>query len=159
MSTKDSQIERIQRALDRGASRPHQASAIAMEIFRLRLDRGDADAAVRALVARFVGALPAWGMADLIARQMHYARTLAESNGALEYEEMHKLFSLCDEIRALQALGLAADRPARESLETALRARFSAERKKARMVAEDKAEVWNRDAFWYTENLNDAELG
>ena len=149
----DTRAAEIRASIDSGAALPHQAAAIAMEIFLLSVGRGAADSEVRSLVARFIEILPVWGMPDLLALQMSYAQTLAEAKGQLEYEEMHKLFSLRDEIRAMRTLGLAADEQDVVELDTALRSRFSADPKKARLVAEDRVEGWNRDSWWYAENL------
>lgn len=98
-------------------------------------------------------------MKGLIDTQARYAKSLASSPGKLLYEEMHKLFSLCDEIRALRYLGLATATAEYEELEAALRERFSTEREKAKLVAQDKAEIWNRDSWWYAENLGYDDSG
>ena len=104
--------------------------------------------------ARLLERLPAWGMKDLISTQAAYAKRLASSPGPLLYEEMHKLFSLCDEIRALRYLGLTLTISECEDLEAAIRERFSIERGKAKLVAEDRVERWNREWWWYAENLS-----
>ena len=65
------------------------------------------------------------------------------------YEEMHKLFSLCDEIRALVGPSLAEADGGIRDLNEALKARFTGEPRKARLVAEDRSDSWNRDSWWY----------
>lgn len=124
-----------------------------MDLFLFLRDARQDQAELRSLVVSFAESLPVWGMADLLAVQTNYARNLAASPRALEYEEMHKLFSLCDEIFALRELGLTAAADTIEELDSALHARFAAEPRKSRLVAEDRAENWNRDLWWYGENL------
>lgn len=98
-------------------------------------------------------ALPGWKLDDLVSRQMLYAIRIAQTAGKIEYEEMHKLFSLCDEIYALRKLGLAAASEMEREFETAIRQRFRKESAKARAAAEDRADEWNRKLWWYAENL------
>ncbi len=121
----------------------------------LRSNGGQDQVEVRRLVARFMDSLPVWGMEDVLANQVEYARRLASAPGELLYEEMHKLFSLCDDVRALRELGLTIGAKELEEMEAALRARFSAEPRHARQVAEDAVEDWNRDWWWYADNLKE----
>ena len=124
-----------------------------MEIFSLWVDSDQGQQIARTLAATFIDALPAWNMTDLLAHQMSYAQRLADSEGPLLYEEMHKLFSLRDEIHAMRVLGLPADDGALAAVDAALRRRFAAESNKARLVAEDMVERWNRELWWYARNL------
>lgn len=92
-------------------------------------------------------------MGNVAARQAEYALKPAESKSDLEYEEMHKLFSLCDEIYALDFLGLPLDVSLRRRFEQGVMRRFERERQKARNVAADKYEWWKEGIWWYDENL------
>lgn len=152
----DSRTAKIHEGLGRRFHLPHQAAAMALQLFVLLVEHGDAQQ-TRGLIARFVEALSASGMSDLLCVQMAYARRLAESTGPLQYEEMHKLFSLCDEIGAMRMLGLTEPDQVADSLEHALRSRFALERSKARLVADDKVTPWNRDFWWYAENVTKVE--
>jgi hypothetical protein len=73
------------------------------------------------------------------------------------YEEMHKLFGLCDEIHALRSLGFSAETALLEKFERDVRARFIAEPKTARLAASYNVEPWNRDLWWYADNLRERE--
>jgi hypothetical protein len=146
-------LQKIQDAMERGVSLPHQAASIGVDLYFLLQDGGQDQAEVRRLVARFMESLPLWGMEDVLANQAEYARRLASAPGELLYEEMHKLFSLCDDVRALRELGLDIGAKDLEEMDAALRARFSAEPRKARLVAEDKVDDGNRKWWWYADNL------
>lgn len=93
------------------------------------------------------------GLSDVLHQEINYAIKIAQSEGELEYEEMHKLFSLCDEIMALRNIGLKVDDSVYEKYIKVLRYRFSKEKKKARFVAEDLYEDWKKYYWWYSENL------
>lgn len=66
---------------------------------------------------------------------------------------MHKLFSLCDEIYALECLGLKLDKIKKRKLEESLRSRFSQEKKNANIAAKQNVELWSNDLWWYKENI------
>lgn len=128
----------------------HQAAAIGLQLHKLQSRLGVAmDRRVEGLMNRYLSLLPAWGLEDLLQRQTDYAIEIASAEGALEYEEMHKLFSLCDEISALQALGLKSDSAQRSRLEAAVRQRFDVQRRVAQLVAEDRAEGRSTDKWWF----------
>lgn len=147
-----SNAAKIRAAIARGARLPHQAVSIAMDLFFLIRAFGSKEPLVDDLVQSFFVSLSGWGMEDLLATQIDYARTLAAAPGELEYEEMHKLFSICDEIQAMREIGLSIEDSELEDLATVLRSRFLSEARKARLVAEDKAEEWNREWWWYRDS-------
>jgi hypothetical protein len=154
MAKIDTLLRDTEEMLARPMERPHQASAIAMNLFLLSLVHGLAqDPRVMVLRAGFEQALQRAEMTDLLGRQLEYASQLATAGRSLLYEEMHKLLSLCDEIHALRALGFDVDQEFLRRYEGDVRSRFDVQRKQARMVAEDKAEPWNRNLWWYAENL------
>ena len=154
MMNKKSLIKSVQEGLTRDIKLPHQACSIAYEIFllgyALKLE-GDSD--VKGLITAFVTSLSNWELDDLLIRQVGYAIRLAEADGKLEYEEMHKLFSLCDEIYALEFIGLNFDNDLKIDFEESIRRRFTQEKKKAKLVSEDKAENWQKELWWYKESL------
>jgi hypothetical protein len=91
---------------------------------------------------------------ELLANQTRYASRLASAPGKLIYEEIHKLFSLLDEVHALRATGHSADEALLQQMNVDVRARFAAQREEVRLVAEDRVEDWNRSFWWYADNLD-----
>jgi hypothetical protein len=149
MASSDEILERVERAMTRPLQLPHQAAAVAIDLFRLGA-RGD-DPHIATLSERFRARLRDAGLHDVLDEQLRYAIRLASDGGALAYEEMHKLFSLCDAIHAMQWLGLSPSSGLAEVLETSARDRFARQPRDAGLVAEDRAEDWNRSLWWYAE--------
>jgi hypothetical protein len=149
---KDAERQR-ESLLRQGFVSRHEASAAALDLFRLldaaAPDHGTADA----LRSRFEAAVHAAEFDDLAATQAAYASRLAEAAGLLTYEEMHKLFSLIAELDALERLGYAPSSATTDALREGVRAHFAAQRRIARMVAEDRVEDWSRSRWWFAENL------
>ena len=71
---------------------PHQASTIAYLLFSLLVRLEKRDDKVKALSKKFLELLPVWGFEDLTTLQADYAIRIANYEGELEYEEIHKLF-------------------------------------------------------------------
>jgi hypothetical protein len=86
--------------------------------------------------------------------QMDYAIRLSDSRFDLEYEEMHKLFSLLNQIYAIEKMGFTIDVNKKNEFEKSVRTRFEKEHQKARLVAEDKFDDWNQHLWWFAENLS-----
>jgi hypothetical protein len=102
------------------------------------------------MAMRFVKALAEHGLHDLLVEnQAKYAIRLSEARGELTYEEMHKLFSICDEVWALTKLGLTCEEDLLERFSDSVRDRLKQEPTKARLVAEDRQEPWSRRLWWY----------
>ena len=95
----------IEKEIRKNKQMPHLASAVAYEFFLLLFVFNKKSATVENMLSAFKKRLFDWELEDLLHRQVEYANTLANSKGNLEYEEMHKLFSLCDEIHGLEKLG------------------------------------------------------
>lgn len=154
LSNSQKLIESIKRQLRRDVRLPHQASAIACDLLVLARQLGQSgNPEVRDLTSEFTDRLRHWGLSDLLVRQVNYAIRIAASEGRLEYEEMHKLFSLCDEIFALECAGLEMDQSLRDKFERSIQLRFDQERSKSKLVAGDRVEPWNKDFWWYKCNL------
>jgi hypothetical protein len=151
---KASAIRAIEESLQSDVRLPHQAASIALDIFMLMVRLGASDPEAQALRSRFHALLSSRGMEDLLENQVEYAMRLAQAEGALEYEEMHKLLSLCDRIYQLEFLGLSFEAALRARYEQAVRDRFRRERNVAHMTAQDRVEDWNKDKWWYRENLH-----
>jgi hypothetical protein len=128
----------------------HQAAAIGRQLHKLQ-SRADLamDRRIGMLVNRYFTLLSSWGLEDLLQRQTDYAIVLASAEGELEYEEIHKLFSLCDEISALESLGLKHDIAQRSRFESAVRKRFSDQSRVAELVAEDRGESGGAGKWWF----------
>jgi len=154
MRDKDTLLNSVQKKLEGTVRLPHQACVIGYELFLLAyLLKLDKDPQVNNLISTFTYRLPTWGLKELLNRQVNYAIRIAESEYNLEYEEMHKLLSLCDEIYALEYIGLNFDENLKNHYEESIRKRFSKQREKAKIVTEDKAEDWQRELWWYKENM------
>jgi hypothetical protein len=152
MSSNNNLLTSITTALSKDNPLPHQAASISIDIQKLSLNSPD-NKTINKLKSDYIGKLNSWKLSNIISHQINYAIRIAASPGLLEYEEMHKLFSLCDEIHALQYCGLTIEAQEKINFEETIRTRFRKEQKKARMVAEDKIENWKKDLWWYKENL------
>lgn len=144
-------------ALDRLATARlhHQVAAIASELWALvRRDGREAmEVASADLKAMFADAVDKKGMTDIANHQAAYAIRLAGSPGDLLYEEMHKLFSLADELHALQAMGCAVSTATAAAFEARVRERIRRQSAMARSVARDRVDSMSRDLWWYGEAL------
>jgi hypothetical protein len=151
MELRDSVKERlVQEGL-----KPYQAAILGYDIFILRNVHGSiSEEEYKLIVERYLSVLSSCNLTDLLVKHTQYAMQIAKQHRNLEYEEMHKLFSLCDEIMSLKSLGLEIEESLYKDYEDALRDRFLIEKKKARLVAEDKVEEWKKDYWWYSENLS-----
>ena len=152
------QIERkikfIEKEIQKDKQMPHLASVVAFEFFLLIYILKEKDEKkIRKLYSVFINQLSNWNLENLLDRQIEYAIKLADSEGKLEYEEMHKLFSLCDEIYALETLGFTKNKKYKLTLEEALKKRFLKEKKKAKLVSEDKVDNWRKELWWYKDNI------
>jgi len=140
---------------------PHQAAALAYDICLLRaLDKDICEVEFDRYREAYRSVLATVELTDALTNQVNYAIRIASHSGELEYEEMFKLFTLCDSINAMQILGLKIDEQSKSEFEAALKERFRRDKKKARMVAEDLVEDWKKDWWWYVKNLaTDSEPG
>ena len=154
MMTKDEILAAILEALAREISLPHQASTVGYYLFLLlhvHNARGNPD--VEGIRLRFLQSLPQWRFEGLLQHQIDYARRIADSEGNLEYEDMFKLMTLCDEVHGLEELGLNVPLEKKAEFEKSVKRRFESNRDAARFVAEDLVEDWKNDLWWYRENL------
>ncbi|MCG3192159.1 MAG: hypothetical protein DIJKHBIC_01395 [Thermoanaerobaculia bacterium] len=87
---------------------------------------------------------------NLASRQVAYAARLARYPGELLYEEMHKLFSLSDEVESMLELDMSLTLDEKQDWLSAIRERLEREPEKARLVAEDTAKGWNADWWWHS---------
>ncbi|MBQ0734834.1 hypothetical protein [Aquimarina celericrescens] len=92
----DNSIRFIEKHLNDKSKMHHQASSIGYQLFLMKIIDGHSLA--DNLILKYKKRLVDWNLEDLLSKQVEYGIVIAESNENLEYEEMHKLFSLCDEI-------------------------------------------------------------
>lgn len=134
--------------------RPGQVASLGNSIFRLKnVYKKLNDKDYQNFLNEFMQLIEKCDLHILLERQMEYALKLAKAGRELIYEEMFKLFCLCDEIVGLKGIGFEVDGSLNNELKEALRERFKREPKKAKHVAEDLNENWKKDYWWYSENF------
>jgi hypothetical protein len=152
--TKAELLEELQHKLQVPPRLPGSAAELGYEVFLLSKELQSCNDPDGARLTRtyheYVTNHKCFGM---VQNQIEYAIRLASDQGDLLYEEMSKLFSLRDEIEALKTLGYVGDREGYIRCEQALRNRFQREKRKAQLVAQDRANQWNRGWWWYVENV------
>jgi hypothetical protein len=77
-----------------------------------------------------------------------YTIRLAASQNLI-YEEMHKLFSLLDELTALADLGAQVDSQLADRVRGEVDTKFRSQSRIAKMVATDRRDTWNRNKWYY----------
>jgi hypothetical protein len=154
-TTAEDLIRQAEEALARPLRLPYQASAIATRLYKLsNVHQLADDDRVVALQQRFHDVLEQAELPNILGNQLEYASRLASAPGPLIYEEMHKLFALCDEIHALRSQGFRADDALVRQFEDDVRRRFAAQPKEAMLAAQYNVKKWNRTLWWYAENLD-----
>lgn len=130
---------------------PHQAAAIGRTVFLLRTGTRHDD--IHELIDGFKVSLRRWGLETIVENQVQYASRVAAHDDDLIYEEMHKLFSLRDEIHGLVEIGISSTPSSVEQLDALMRHRFQRQRHMAELVAQDCVADWNKSLWWYSENV------
>jgi hypothetical protein len=153
MKEQHEQIKLIEKKIEGSIKFPYQAATIAFELFYLRIQDTKTNLKLESLLKKFLEKLSTLGLDNLHIIQADYAIRISNYGGKLEYEEMHKLFSLCDEIHAMDYLGLKLDQNKKRELEESLRSTFLRDKKNANIAAHQNVELWNKNLWWYVENL------
>ena len=98
----------------------------------------------------YLSALKKWNCVNILESKMNYAIKLMNSRASLEYEEIHLLFSLFDSIYSMIYLGLFSNDELKINYEK-MQIKFlnERERKKVKLVAQDRFENWKKDRIWY----------
>jgi hypothetical protein len=144
-------IKSIEKKITQGLALPYMASETAYELFiLLYVLEEDRKHAIQ-LLEKFHNILQGKKWGSLADHQARYAIRIAEANGTLLYEEMHKLFSLCDEIYAMENLGIILSEDLKNDFEYAIRQRFKKEQMQAQTAAQHNVEDWNKNLWWYKE--------
>lgn len=148
-------LRSARRGLGKNFNLPHQPSSVARDLFLLSHVYGLADdPRVRPMILRFFELLTEAGFPDLPEHQIRYAMRIADpSHAPILFDEMFKIFSLCDEIHALQMLDLQVGEELYAEYKETLRARFSLQKRDASHAAQKLVERWSKELWWYAENL------
>jgi hypothetical protein len=121
VSLLDDVERRVRRQLSLGLRPPADAGAVATDLLVLSTMGRDASA----LIDEFRQAVEAAGLLDVLGQTLRYAERLATASGPLLYEEIFKLVGLREEVRALYALGFAADPSWVRTVEDLISVRFA----------------------------------
>ena len=99
-------IESIEKGLASNMELPHQACSLGVNIFLLSLI--EEKMIVGEYLSQFFELLSSLEFGNLTENQADYAIRIAsiDSKSKLIFEDMFKLFSLCDDIYALEAIGI-----------------------------------------------------
>jgi hypothetical protein len=134
---------------------PHQVGAMGFEVYLL-VRANDLGEEGQQLVISFREYVKHNGFENLVQHQIEYVMRIIGYRH-LVYEDIHKVFSLCDEIEGLRQLGLEVDDRIYTTYQETLRGWFKKERRKAQLVAQDNVEGWKKEWWWYSENLSTAQ--
>lgn len=126
---------------------PHKVSSLIFEVFMLIYFYERKDWLARIPEVRKV--VLENGFEEIAREQAEYAIRISDSDRMIEYEEMHKLLSLCEEIFALDYLGFKLENRMKRIYVQSVTKRLLKEAKKATMVIQDKLEDWNKDIWCY----------
>lgn len=108
-------------------------------------------------VERYRRALVESNCTDVLAQEFEYAISLALADGDLVFEEMCKLYALCETTVALSRLGLSCDAGLTAALPRALRVRIGRQRGVANAAAETTRRGWSKDFWCYDPLLGAAQ--
>jgi hypothetical protein len=126
---------------------------LATHVYRLSLSCGQQeDSEIPRLIDAFHAYVNDHKCEDAAGTQMEYAMRLIRAKGGLIYEEIHKLFYLCDQIESLKHVGMNVDEQEYRTFQEEMRKWCKRNARGARLVAEDCVEDWNENWWWYSEN-------
>lgn len=137
----------ITRKISQGFRNPAQAAAVGVEVFlATKVSAGNG---AQELVRAYLSMLAKDGYSDVLENQNAYAIRLAQAEGDLMSEEFCKLFSLCETVEALGAIGLALSDDSVEQLKSAVGGRVEAQPRLAKATARTTVESWSRHLWCY----------
>lgn len=139
-------INEIRRTLEKTEVLPHEASTLGYEMFFLKYVTKDENS--DALIERFKKAIQRWDLTRLITIQEEYICRIINAEH-IEYEEIHKVFSLCEEIYALEKVGLNIEENERRKFKEQFELFLRTERKRTAMVAQERKRDWSKDLWFY----------
>lgn len=141
--------EKIKNVIINNASNFPEYSA--QEIVKFFIEEDELDIADKKEVLDFyISALNSMNEENLFERQVKYALKLMKIRKTLMYEEVHKLFSLFDNIYCLNLLGFNLKGEGLIEYEM-LKNDFILNKaaKVAKLVSEDRFEEWKGNWWWY----------
>lgn len=141
--------EKIKNVIINNASNFPEYSA--QEIVKFFIEEDELDIADKKEVLDFyISALNSMNEENLFERQVKYALKLMKARKTLMYEEVHKLFSLFDNIYCLNLLGFNLKGEGFIEYEM-LKNDFILNKaaKVAKLVSEDRFEEWKGNWWWY----------
>ncbi|NHZ99182.1 hypothetical protein [Massilia sp. CCM 8734] len=139
--------------LDRESFLANQAAGIGFDLFLAKFVYEIPDALTRDIFLKFWERINRSKIENILVNQINYALRLA-APGQLEYEEVNKIFSLCDDVYALAILGFKAPEELIAEFEDKVREKLASVKKISRAVANASVEDWNRNLWWYKENVS-----
>lgn len=146
-------LKSIREMLKKPLLNPSQLSGIGEEVYILKKVFKLEENIYQDILNEYMNIIRKLDLHDLLKRQIEYAIRIAESRKDLIYEDMFKLFCLCDEIMGLKGIGFKIEESMNNELNEALKYRFRKESKKAKLVAGDLYEDWKKKYWWYSKNL------
>ncbi len=141
-------ITSIKADLNRASFSPNRGASIGLDLFLARAVDELPEAQTAGLLSTLSQRLAECETENLLVNRLEYALRMA-APGQLEYEEVSKLFSVCNEIHALTELGFEAPKRLSEEFEAAVRGKLASIRRISSMVAHSTVADWNRDLWWY----------
>lgn len=148
MKTQKIKLNAIKKKLEKANALPHYSASIGYEIYCAMSDYDLEESIINELKKKYFAFLIKNKHDEIIDVQTNYALNLINSDSKLEYEELHKLFSLADEIFALNQLGLNSNFSKQKEFEVAFKKYLESDGR-GKLVAEDKVEKWKKNLWWY----------
>ena len=129
-------------------SLPREAASIALILY-LELHDGLEKEEFERLKGKFLRAVASSQVGeDLLPSRVRYARRLATDENELIYEELHKLFSLCENIFVLTWLGFEIEDDVYAGYVADVKQRLMDQKRSAKLVAEDKSTIRDEKYWW-----------
>jgi hypothetical protein len=144
-------LARARKQLELDALDGRRVTALVGDLFVLSTVHGRAaDPEVVELRRRIEAAVAAASLETLVASKIEYAMRLSDDASDLMFEELGKLYSLCEDVHALLWLGQAAPEALVEAYKASVRGRLTRQWGLARQTAEQVAAAWSRSMWWST---------
>jgi len=125
---------------------PHQVAEAGWEIFKATVDYSPKEQ-LGEIIKQFKENVTESGFENICEIQADYVTKIADG-GYLLGEERFKILSLCDEICALEQIGMCFPVAQKESFESAMHKHFTTERMRYRDIAKARVDEFNND-FWH----------
>ena len=148
--TAEDLLARARKQLDQDALDGRRVTGLVGDLFVLSTVHGRAaEPEVVELRRRIEAAVAAASLDTLVLSKIEYAMRLSDDAGDLMFEELGKLYSLCEDVHALLWFGQAAPEPLMEAYKASVRGRLIRQRGLARETAEQVGAAWSCSLWWY----------